>query len=381
MTSFTFKDFNLSSEILKNLETLQYKIPTPVQVRSIPHLMDGKDLLGIAQTGTGKTAAYGLPVLHRLLGSKVKVKPARFRSLIITPTRELASQINTNMKFYSQGTAIRRTTIFGGVSPQKQIMALSRGVELLVVTPGRFLDLMSSGHLLFDQLEICVLDEADRMLDMGFIKDVKKIITRVPKKAQMILFSATMSSSIENLTKLFLKNAICIKITPEVRTVEKIQQKLHMVEKFNKPLLLRNILKDRTIRSMLVFTKTKYGADRLVRYLDKNSIDVVAIHGNKSQSARERALKKFRLGEVRVLVATDIASRGIDVADIDYIINYNLPDEPESYVHRIGRTARAGKSGVAISFCDKNELSLLKSIERFIHYKIPKITHPYHVSF
>ncbi|MCK5073123.1 MAG: DEAD/DEAH box helicase [Bacteriovoracaceae bacterium] len=374
-----FKSLNLLPSIMKAIENKGYEVPTPIQSQAIPHLLKGKDLLGIAQTGTGKTAAFSLPILNRLAENKVKTKPARVRTLILTPTRELASQIDLNVKLYGKGLKLFSTVIFGGVGHRPQIQAMSKGVDILVATPGRLLDLMNDGHVLFEQLEVFVLDEADRMLDMGFIRDVKKIISKLPEKRQTLLFSATMPNDISMLATSLLKDPVRVEVTPQATTVEKIEQNVNLLERSNKPLLLKSILKNRSFKRVLVFTKTKHGADRVVKHLDKESILSAAIHGNKSQGARERALGNFRAGKIRVLVATDIAARGIDVSNVSHVINYNLPDDPKSYVHRIGRTARAGNNGVAISFCDESEVKLLKSIEKFIKCKVPvDKTHPYH---
>jgi ATP-dependent RNA helicase RhlE len=374
-----FKSLNLHPSILNALEKKGYETPTPIQAQAIPHLLEGKDLLGIAQTGTGKTAAFGLPIINRLAKNKVKARPARMRTLILTPTRELASQINDNIKTYSKELKISSTVIFGGVSPRPQIQAMSKGIDILVATPGRLLDLMNDGHILYNQLEVFVLDEADRMLDMGFIRDVKKIISKLPKVKQTLLFSATMPKDIETLAGSLLKKPVRVEVTPQSTTVEKIEQKVNLVEKSNKPLLLKSILKDKKIKSALVFTKTKHGANRVVKHLERAYITAAAIHGNKSQSARERALGSFRAQKIRVLVATDIAARGIDVSEITHVINYDIPNDPESYVHRIGRTARAGREGIAISFCDETEKKLLRCIEKLIKFEIPvDETHPYH---
>ncbi len=375
----SFKSLNLLPSIIEALDKKGYENPTPIQEGSIPHLLKGGDILGIAQTGTGKTAAFSLPVLHNLASNRVKTKPARMRCLVLTPTRELASQIEDNIKEYGKGLNLSSLVIFGGVSPRPQIKRLSKGVDIIIATPGRLLDLMGDGHVLFEQLETFILDEADRMLDMGFINDVKKVIKKLPAKRQTLLFSATMPQDIAELSKKLLKDPKRVEVTPESTTVEKIEQKINLVERGNKPLLLKSILKDKNIKHMLVFTRTKHGANRVVQHLEKEEISSAAIHGNKSQNARERALNGFRDGTVRVLVATDIAARGIDVASITHVINYNLPDDPKSYVHRIGRTARAGREGVAISFCDPSEKGLLKDIEKCIQYKIPiDESHEYH---
>ncbi len=373
-----FKSLDLLPSIMDAIKKKGYTTPTPIQLKAIPHLLKGKDLLGIAQTGTGKTAAFALPILNRLAKNKIKPRPARVRTLILTPTRELASQIDQSIKSYGKGLNLFSTVIYGGVGARPQIQAMSRGVDILVATPGRLLDLMSDGHVLFEQLEIFVLDEADRMLDMGFIRDIKKIIAKLPKIKQTLLFSATMPKDIVGLATSLLKDPVRVEVTPQATTVEKIDQKVNIVETSNKPLLLKDLLKSREFKSVLVFTRTKHGANKVVKHLDRASIVSAAIHGNKSQSARERALRDFKAGKIRVLVATDIAARGIDIPQVSHVINYNLPEQPESYVHRIGRTARAGRDGIAISFVDQSEVKYLRLIEKFINYKIPvDKTHPY----
>ena len=375
-----FKDLNLSPQILIALEKKGYTTPTPIQIQSIPHLLEGKDLLGIAQTGTGKTAAFALPILDNLFKSGKSVQPYNVRSLILTPTRELASQIVDNIKLYGHDLHLRSAVIFGGVNMNNQIRATKQGFDILVATPGRLLDLINQGHLKFSQLEIFVLDEADRMLDMGFINDVKKIIAKLPKERQTLFFSATMPKDVAVLAASILNNPVRVEVTPESTTVEKIDQRVNLVEKANKPLLLKSIIDNEGDESLfLVFSKTKHNANRIVEFLEKQNIQVSAIHGNKSQSAREKALDGFRQGKIKVLVATDIAARGIDVAGITHVINYDIPNHPESYVHRIGRTARAGREGIAISFCDHTETGLLKDIEKVIKMKLPvDETHPFH---
>ncbi len=377
---------------MKNFDTLKlipvikelvkakgYTKPTPIQAQSIPHLLVGRDLLGIAQTGTGKTAAFSLPIINYLATKQVKVKPKRTRVLILTPTRELASQIDQNIKSYSRGLGLKTKVIFGGVGANPQIKAVSAGLDIIVATPGRLLDLMNSSHVSFDQLEILVLDEADRMLDMGFINDIKKIIRKLPKERQTLFFSATMPKDIAALADKMLIDPVRVEVTPESSTVEKIKQSVCLLTKNNKLPLLEKILKDDQIHSTLVFARTKHGADRIVRKLAQAGINARAIHGNKSQNNREAALAKFRNGEIKVLVATDIAARGIDIKEISHVINFNLPEDPKSYVHRIGRTARAGREGFAISFCDEAEMSYLKTIEKHIKKKIPVDTkQPYH---
>ena len=375
-----FKDLNLSLQILTALEKKGYTTPTPIQIQSIPHLLEGKDLLGIAQTGTGKTAAFALPILDNLFKSGKSVQPYNVRSLILTPTRELASQIVDNIKLYGHDLHLRSAVIFGGVNMNNQIRATKQGFDILVATPGRLLDLINQGHLKFSQLEIFVLDEADRMLDMGFINDVKKIIAKLPKERQTLFFSATMPKDVAVLAASILNNPVRVEVTPESTTVEKIDQRVNLVEKANKPLLLKSIIDNEDDQSLfLVFSKTKHNANRIVEFLEKQNIKVSAIHGNKSQSAREKALDGFRQGKIKVLVATDIAARGIDVAGITHVINYDIPNHPESYVHRIGRTARAGRDGIAISFCDHTETGLLKDIEKVIKMKLPvDEAHPFH---
>ena len=374
-----FKSLNLNTKILDALEKKGYTIPTPIQLSAIPHLLEGKDILGIAQTGTGKTASFALPILHNLVNSAVKVKPNKVRALILTPTRELASQIADNIKLYSQDLGLTHKVIFGGVNINNNIRDVKKGTDILIATPGRLLDLMGQKHISFEQLEVLVLDEADRMLDMGFINDVKKIIAKLPKARQTALFSATMPKDIAVLAQTILNNPEKVEVTPQSTTVEKIDQRICLVDKSNKKLLLKSILEQEDSESVLVFSRTKHGANRIVEYVEQESITVAAIHGNKSQPARERALNGFRKGEIKVLVATDIAARGIDIPAITHVINFDIPNDPESYVHRIGRTARAGRTGIAISFCDNSERDLLKEIERIIKSKI-KIddTHAYH---
>ncbi|MDA9231260.1 DEAD/DEAH box helicase [Rickettsiales bacterium] len=366
-----FKKLNLNSNIIKALDAKGYKHPTPIQKESIPHLLEGRDLLGIAQTGTGKTAAFALPILHNLTKSSNSVRSNGVRSLILTPTRELASQIADNIERYSQNLGLRHKVIFGGVNIKGQIRDMKRGFDILIATPGRLLDLMNQGQVRYSQLEIFVLDEADRMLDMGFIHDIKKIIAKLPTKRQTLFFSATMPKVILSLANSILENPVKVEVAPESSTVEKIDQKVNLVHKSNKLPLLKDILVHKDLKSALVFSKTKHGANKIVKYLDEKSISSAAIHGNKAQNVRERALDNFRKGKIKVLVATDIAARGIDVPDITHVVNFDIPQDPESYVHRIGRTARAGKSGVAISFCDQSERQLLKSIEKVIKMQIP----------
>lgn len=374
-----FEKLELPEQILKAIKKKGYESPTPIQAEAVPPLMKGGDLLGIAQTGTGKTAAFSWPIISRLTHKKTKTKPRCLRALILTPTRELASQISDNIRTYSEGSNLFCGVIFGGVGKKGQITMMNKGCDILIATPGRLLDLMSEDHIRFDQLEVFVLDEADRMLDMGFIHDIKKVIAKLPPKRQTMLFSATMPKTITALANSLLTRPKRVEVTPENTTVEKIDQKLFMISRSNKMALLQQLLDDESIKSALVFSRTKHGADRLVRDLNKAGVKSEAIHGNKSQGARERALKSFKSGAIRVLVATDIAARGIDIDRVSHVINYNLPEEPESYVHRIGRTARAGREGVSLSFCAATEVKLLKSIEKFINYKIPMVDdHEFH---
>ncbi|MBT4791449.1 MAG: DEAD/DEAH box helicase [Halobacteriovoraceae bacterium] len=374
-----FESLDLIPEIKKALKEKGYTKPTPIQAQAIPLLLEGRDLLGIAQTGTGKTAAFSLPIINKIAREKVKLRPRRTRVLILTPTRELASQIELNIKSYGAQLRLSTKVVFGGVGERPQIQAIAKGLDIVVATPGRLLDLMNQGHIVFDQLDTFVLDEADRMLDMGFINDIKKIIAKLPAKKQTLLFSATMPKDIERLASTLLDRPKRVEVTPESSTVDKIEQSVSFVTKENKLKLLEFILKDDSINSALVFSRTKHGADKIVKKLAQASITAAAIHGNKSQNNRERALKNFRSGELKVLIATDIAARGIDVEHVSHVINFNLPEDAKSYVHRIGRTARAGRGGKAISFCDGIELSLLKSIEKHIKQKITvDDTHPYH---
>jgi len=367
-----FESLKLTSTILSAIKEKGYKTPTPIQLQAIPPILQGKDLLGIAQTGTGKTAAFSLPILDFLQNNKKKVVRGKARVLILTPTRELATQIETNLIEYSSGFKILTKVIFGGVGHKPQVQAIRGGLDIIVATPGRLLELINDGIISFTNLEMLVLDEADRMLDMGFIRDIKKILAVLPEKKQTLLFSATMPKEISGLANSILNNPTRIEVTPQATTVDKIKQSIHRVPKSHKSLLLKTILEDESIKSALIFTRTKHGANRVVKHLESANIASAAIHGNKSQNARETSLSDFKQEKIRVLVATDIASRGIDVDHIGHVINYDLPNDPENYVHRIGRTGRAGRTGVAISFCDESELSHLKSIEKLIKATIPK---------
>lgn len=372
-----FDELQLIEPLLRAVRAEGYTQPSPIQEQAIPHLLAGRDLLGCAQTGTGKTAAFALPILQRLLLHKTPGTP-HLRVLVLSPTRELASQIGDSFKTYGKFTNILPITIFGGVNQKPQIDQVRRGADILVATPGRLLDLMGQGYIKLDRIEVLVLDEADRMLDMGFILPVRRIIATLPTNRQTLLFSATMPADIRSLADSILKNPVQVAVTPVASTVEAIQQSVFFVEKSDKPALLEHLLRDRSIKRVLVFTRIKHGANKVVKQLERASVSAQAIHGNKSQSAREQALSNFKVGTTRVLVATDIAARGIDVDEITHVINYDLPNEPESYVHRIGRTGRAGASGIAYSFCDTEERAYLVDIERLIHRHISRAAdYPY----
>jgi ATP-dependent RNA helicase RhlE len=378
-----FSELNLIAPILKALETEGYTQPTPIQEQSIPSILLKRDLLGCAQTGTGKTAAFAIPMLQLLNQPHLNTKgPKPIKALILTPTRELAIQIEESFKAYGRNLPLRHLVIFGGVGQKAQTDALHRGVDILVATPGRLLDLMNQGFVNLRDIEIFVLDEADRMLDMGFIHDVKKIIAKLPAKRQTLFFSATMPTEIQKLSSTILTNPVKVEVTPISSTAEKIQQAVYFVEKQDKKNLLIHLLKDKSIETVLVFTRTKHGADKVVKDLMKINIKAEAIHGNKSQNARQRALTNFKARTTRVLVATDIAARGIDVDELAHVINYELPNIPETYVHRIGRTGRAGLSGIAYSFCDGEEKEFLDDIEKLIGLKLPvNEDHPFAMSW
>jgi ATP-dependent RNA helicase RhlE len=377
-----FSDLKLIQPLLRAVATEGYDVPTPIQQQAIPYVLEGRDLLGCAQTGTGKTAAFALPILQRLAGSPPPQgaqngRVAPIRALILTPTRELASQIGDSFSVYGRNLRIRNTVIFGGVGQRAQEKALAAGPEVLVATPGRLLDLASQGKLSLRNIEIFVLDEADRMLDMGFIHDVRRVIQLLPQRRQTLFFSATMPPDILDLSSRILTDPARVAVTPIASTAEKVQQSVFFVGRADKRALLEHVLGDPSIERVLVFTRTKHGANKVADQLVRARISAEAIHGNKSQNARERALESFKRGESRVLVATDIAARGIDVEGISHVINFDLPDVPESYVHRIGRTARAGASGMAFSFCDGEERPLLAAIERLIRTRLPVVEdHP-----
>jgi len=372
----SFKNLNLIEPILKALTAEGYSVPTPVQQQAIPYILAGRDLQGCAQTGTGKTAAFAIPIIQMLYQNRQP--KTGIKVLVLTPTRELAIQIDESFATYGKYSNIRHTVVFGGVSQFHQVNALKRGIEILVATPGRLLDLYNQGFIGLGQLEVFVLDEADRMLDMGFINDVKKVISYLPKKRQTLFFSATMPPPIHELARTLLSNPAIVTVTPPTSTVDKIEQSLYHTNKKNKPDLLLHLLDKHLIPTALVFTRTKHGANNLVKFMLKNEVRAAAIHGNKSQPARQAALSSFKNGELRVLVATDIAARGIDIDELTHVFNYDLPEVPETYIHRIGRTGRAGKGGVAIAFCDTEERPELSDIEKLIGRKVPVVeTHPY----
>ena len=374
----TFNDLGLIDPIKKALSDEGYLIPTPIQQQSIPILLKGNDLLGCAQTGTGKTAAFAIPIIQFLYNKPAAEGKKQIKALILTPTRELAIQIYESFNTYGKYTGLKSAVIFGGVSQSAQVETLKGGIDILIATPGRLLDLIGQGFISLKSLEFFVLDEADRMLDMGFVHDVKRIITRIPEKRQSLFFSATMPPSIMDLAHSILKNPLRVEVTPESTTAESVTQKVFFVEKNNKRYLLEYILEQDNVERLLVFTKTKHGANKVVKNLESTGIRAEAIHGNKSQVARQNALTNFKNHKTRVLVATDIAARGLDIDDLTHVVNYELPNIPETYVHRIGRTGRAGASGVAFSFCDQEEWSLLKDIQKLINFSIDVMeTHPY----
>ncbi len=368
----TFNDLKISSPILAAVEALGYENPTPIQEQAIPEVLKGKDLLGCAQTGTGKTAAFAIPILQLLNNNRPQgLKRGTIRSLILTPTRELAIQIGESFSDYGKNLKLRHTVIFGGVNQFSQVNEIRQGVDILIATPGRLLDLMNQRILSINQIEIFVLDEADRMLDMGFIHDVKRVLNAIPDKRQTLFFSATMPKAIQSLADSILTNPIKVEVTPESTTAETIQQTLYYIEKANKPKALMYLLKKEVDDNVLVFTRTKHGADRLVKLLHRQDISAAAIHGNKSQNARQNALEGFKKKEIRVLVATDIAARGIDIDLLKYVINYEIPNMPDAYVHRIGRSGRAGAEGFAISLCDVEEIPYIKDIQFTIGFELP----------
>ena len=367
----TFEDLNIIDPVLKALRKEEYSIPTPVQGKAIPLILNRKDVLGSAQTGTGKTAAFAIPIIQHLYHEKKRnAERPRTKALVITPTRELAIQIGESFSTYGRYTNIRNTVIFGGVKQGPQEVVLRKGVDVLVATPGRLLDLINQGIITLKHIEYFVLDEADRMLDMGFIHDIKKIIALLPQKRQSLFFSATMPTNIVNLSQSILHKPVKVEVAPQSSTADTIQQKVYYTNKADKKDLLVHILKDESINQVLLFSRTKHGADKIARNLKKKNINAAAIHGDKAQNQRQKALEGFKAGKTRVLVATDIAARGIDIEKLSYVINYDIPNESETYVHRIGRSGRAGLSGNAISLCEPEENAFIKSIEKLIKKQI-----------
>ncbi|NND32549.1 MAG: DEAD/DEAH box helicase [Saprospiraceae bacterium] len=373
-----FRDLRIIDPILEALRDQGYTQPTPIQEQSIPLLLRGKDLLGCAQTGTGKTAAFAIPILQNLYLDRRLSKVRKVNALIVTPTRELALQIGESFSAYGKYTGLRNTVVFGGVKQGAQTQALRRGVDILVATPGRLLDLMDQGYISLQDIRYFVLDEADHMLDMGFIHDIKKVIAKLPDQRQSLFFSATMPPDIVDLSRKILGNPEKVTIRPKQATADRVDQALYYVSKKNKPQLLLHLLKTEEVDSVLIFSRTKYGADKIVKFLGRSDIKAAAIHGNKSQGARQKALGNFKSGQTSILVATDIAARGIDVDELSHVINFDLPNVPETYVHRIGRTGRASASGIALSFCDTEERAYLKDIQKLIAQTIDVVAeHPF----
>jgi ATP-dependent RNA helicase RhlE len=370
----TFKELNISEPILKALTNKKYEKPTPVQEQAIPVALGGRDLLGIAQTGTGKTAAFAIPIIQKLNRLRTKDQRREIKALILTPTRELAIQIDECFGDYARYADLRHTVIFGGVNQKPQVDKLMQGTDILIATPGRLLDLINQKHITLDHIRHFVLDEADRMLDMGFIHDIKRILPMLPKRKQTLFFSATMPASISNLSKTILYNPAKIEVAPVSSVVDTIEQCLYFVEKPQKSDLLITILKKEPDKSVLVFSRTKHGADKIARVLNKKGIVCEAIHGNKTQGARQRALTNFKTGKTRIIIATDIAARGIDIANLEMVINYDLPDVAETYVHRIGRTGRAGNSGAALTFCSQEEHAMVKDIQKLTGKKLNAVS-------
>ncbi len=374
----TFNELNLIPPILKALETEGYKNPTPIQEQSIPILLQGKDLLGCAQTGTGKTAAFAIPILQLLHAAHAERNHKAIKVLVLTPTRELAIQIADSFAAYGRNLSLKHTVIFGGVPQGAQVQTLQRGVDILVATPGRLLDLIGQRYISLKDIGTFVLDEADRMLDMGFIHDVRRVVALLPQKRQTLFFSATMPPEIQKLANSILVNPEKVEVTPVSSTADTVTQSVYFVDKKDKKKLLEYVLEDKKIERVLVFTRTKHGADKVVKDLNKHGVTAEAIHGNKSQNARQRALNNFKDGKIRVLVATDIAARGIDVDLLSHVINYEIPEVPETYVHRIGRTGRAGASGIALSFCEEEEKADWRNIIKLIGKQVPIVdNHPY----
>jgi ATP-dependent RNA helicase RhlE len=374
----SFKSLDIIDPILRALQKEEYETPTPIQEQAVPPLLERKDLLGCAQTGTGKTAAFAIPILQHLAQERTQERGRKIRALVLSPTRELATQIGASFSAYGAYLGLKNTVVFGGVSQVPQVARLTAGVDILVATPGRLLDLMGQRRVNLQNVKYFVLDEADRMLDMGFLQDVEKVIAQLPTQRQTMLFSATMPAAIEKLTKTILNDPVKIAVAPVASTVDTVEQSVYFVNKHNKIPLLIHLLKDRSVASALVFSRTKHGADKIARKLTQSGVAADVIHSNKSQNARQSALERFKDGQSRVLVATDIVARGIDIDELSHVINFDLPEVPEAYVHRIGRTARAGLGGTAISFCDEPEKKLHKEIEKLIGKKISVVSnHPY----
>jgi ATP-dependent RNA helicase RhlE len=374
----SFQSLGLIDPLQRAVAGAGYEKPTPIQSQAIPHLLAGRDVLGCAQTGTGKTAAFALPILDRLARASRRPGARGPRALVLTPTRELALQIHEGFGTYGRHVAPKCAVIFGGVGQAPQVEALRRGTDIVVATPGRLIDLMEQGHAPLEAVETLVLDEADRMLDMGFIEPIRRIVRALPRRRQNLMFSATMPEEILGLARSILVDPVEVAVAPVSSTAEKVRQWVLHVERGHKRALLEEVLRDPSMTRVLVFTRTKHGANRVAEGLDKKGVPAAAIHGNKSQNARQRALEAFKAGQIRVLVATDIAARGIDIDGVTHVINFEIPDEPESYVHRIGRTARAGASGVALSFCDAEERASLRDIERLIRAQVPVVAdHPF----
>ena len=366
MTPVNFSTLGLAEPLLRALATENYTVPTPIQAQAIPLILAGRDILGLAQTGTGKTAAFGLPLLQHLSKERKAYAPKSPRALILAPTRELAVQIDESLRTYGRHLKLRHAVILGGVNQHRQVQVMRGGVDVLVATPGRLLDLISQKHVHLNTVSMLVIDEADRMFDMGFIRDVRKIVSRVPRERQSLLFSATMPDEVAHLVAEVLRDPVRIDVSPKTVTADKIEQRVYFVPAQDKRPLLNTLLADASMKRVIVFTRTKHGANKVAENLEKAGHRAAAIHGNKSQNARQKALEDFRLGRSRVLVATDIAARGIDIDDVTHVVNFELPDVAESYVHRIGRTARAGSAGIAIAFCDPSERPSLKAIERLV---------------
>ncbi len=373
-------DLGLAEPLLRSLRDAGYETPTPIQAKAIPHLLDDHDLIGIAQTGTGKTAAFSLPILQHLSEDRVPLPAKAVRALVLAPTRELALQIFDNVTRLSKHLKLRHAVIFGGVGQNPQAQAIARGIDVLVATPGRLIDLMGQGLVRLDTVTHLVLDEADRMLDMGFIRDVRKILAKLPEQRQSMLFSATMPAEVAKLARDMLWEPMRVEVTPEIVTVEAIEQHVFHVGTSDKRQLLEKLLSDPALARVVVFTRTKHGANRLAGQLVKSGFSADAIHGNKSQNARQRALAAFKAGECRVLVATDLFARGIDVAEVTHVVNFDLPNEPESYVHRIGRTGRAGRTGIAFAFCDPSERGHLAAIEKLTRVRLAVASSPIQAS-